>query len=78
MKLLLKMVVLLKCPNSPCPYGRGRWKGTFTHYGDYSLVDLNRAGTPLIEIVSEQNIHSAAEARAYAIELYRRMTYMRV
>ena len=49
--------------------------GKLTHYGDYSLVDLNRAGTPLIEIVSEPDIHSAAEARAYAVELYRRMTY---
>ena len=42
--------------------------GKLTHYGDYSLVDLNRAGTPLIEIVSEPDIHSAAEARAYATE----------
>ena len=49
--------------------------GKLTHYGDYSLVDLNRAGTPLIEIVSEPDIHSAAEARAYATELYRLMTY---
>ena len=49
--------------------------GKLTHYGDYSLVDLNRAGTPLIEIVSEPDIHSAAEARAYAVEIYRRMTY---
>ena len=49
--------------------------GKQTHYGDYSLVDLNRAGTPLIEIVSEPDIHSAAEARAYATELYRLMTY---
>ena len=31
----------------------------------HSLVDLNRAGTPLIEIVSEPDIRSAAEARAY-------------
>ena len=30
-----------------------------------SLVDLNRAGTPLIEIVSEPDMRSAAEARAY-------------
>ena len=49
--------------------------GKLTHYGDYSLVDLNRAGTPLIEIVSEPDIHSAAEAKAYATELYRLMTY---
>lgn len=49
--------------------------GKLTHYGDYSLVDLNRAGTPLIEIVSEPDIHSAAAARAYATELYRLMTY---
>lgn len=49
--------------------------GKLTHYGDYSLVDLNRAGTPLIEIVSEPDMHSAAEARAYATELYRLMTY---
>jgi aspartyl-tRNA(Asn)/glutamyl-tRNA(Gln) amidotransferase subunit B len=49
--------------------------GKLTHYGDYSLVDLNRAGTPLIEIVSEPDIHSAADAKAYAVELYRLMTY---
>lgn len=49
--------------------------GKLTHYGDYSLVDLNRAGTPLIEIVSEPDIHSPQEARAYATELYRLMTY---
>lgn len=42
---------------------------------DYSLVDLNRAGTPLIEIVSEPDMHSAAEARAYTRELYLRMRY---
>jgi aspartyl-tRNA(Asn)/glutamyl-tRNA(Gln) amidotransferase subunit B len=42
---------------------------------DYSLVDLNRAGTPLLEIVSEPEMHSAAEAKAYAKELYLRMKY---
>ncbi|HEX8389983.1 MAG TPA: Asp-tRNA(Asn)/Glu-tRNA(Gln) amidotransferase subunit GatB [Candidatus Saccharimonadales bacterium] len=40
-----------------------------------SLVDLNRAGTPLIEIVSEPDMHSPAEARAYVTELYRLMTF---
>ena len=42
---------------------------------DYSLVDLNRAGTPLIEIVSEPDIHSSEQAKAYAQELYHLMTY---
>lgn len=42
---------------------------------DYSLVDLNRAGTPLLEIVSEPDMHSAQEAKAYARELYLRMRY---
>lgn len=49
--------------------------GKLTHHGTHSLVDLNRAGTPLIEIVSEPDIHSAAAARAYAMELHRLMTY---
>lgn len=49
--------------------------GKLTHHGDYSLVDLNRAGTPLIEIVSLPDLHSAQEAKAYATELYRLMTY---
>ena len=51
--------------------------GKLTHPvgGSESFVDLNRAGTPLIEIVSEADIHSPAEARAYATELYRLMTY---
>lgn len=42
---------------------------------DYSLVDLNRAGTPLLEIVSEPEIHTAEEAKAYAQELYLLMRY---
>lgn len=42
---------------------------------DYSLVDLNRAGTPLLEIVSEAEMHTPAEAKAYAKELYLRMRY---
>lgn len=49
--------------------------GKLTHYADFSLVDLNRAGTPLIEIVSEPDMHSPAEAKAYATELYRLMTF---
>lgn len=49
--------------------------GKLTHHGDYSLVDLNRAGTPLIEIVSLPDIHSAHEAKAYAAELHRLMVF---
>ncbi len=49
--------------------------GKLTHYGTYSLVDLNRAGTPLIEIVSMPDIHSAAQARLYCEELHRLMMY---
>ena len=42
---------------------------------DYSLVDLNRAGTPLLEIVSRPEIESAAEAKAFARELWLTMKY---
>ncbi len=42
---------------------------------DYSLLDLNRAGTPLMEIVSEPDMRSAGEAKAYAQELYLIMRY---
>lgn len=50
-------------------------KSTHPAGTDYSLVDLNRAGTPLLEIVSEPDMHSAAEAKAYAHELYLLMRY---
>ncbi len=50
-------------------------KSTHPAGKDYSLVDLNRAGTPLLEIVSEPDMHSSAEAKAYARELYLRMKY---
>lgn len=42
---------------------------------DFSLVDLNRAGTPLLEIVSEPDMHTSAEAKAYARELYLLMRF---
>jgi len=50
-------------------------KSTHPAGKDYSLVDLNRAGTPLLEIVSEPDMHTAEEAKAYAKELYLRMRY---
>ena len=36
---------------------------------DYSLVDYNRAGIPLLEVVSEPDVRSAAQAQAYLHEL---------
>ncbi len=42
---------------------------------DYSLVDLNRAGTPLLEIVSRPDIKNPQEAKAFARELYLLMKY---
>jgi aspartyl-tRNA(Asn)/glutamyl-tRNA(Gln) amidotransferase subunit B len=50
-------------------------KNTHPDGADYSLVDLNRVGTPLLEIVSEPEIHSAIEAKAYVRELYLLMKY---
>ena len=50
-------------------------KSTHKEGKDYSLVDLNRAGTPLLEIVSEPDMHSSEEAKAYAHELYLLMKY---
>ncbi len=49
--------------------------GKLSHFGDYSLVDLNRAGTPLIEIVSDPDMHSPQAAKAYAEELHKLMIY---
>lgn len=45
-------------------------KSTHPEGKDYSLVDLNRAGTPLLEIVSEPDIHSSKEAKEYAHQLW--------
>src|SRR5438094_8627754 len=39
------------------------------HGADYSLVDYNRSGVPLVEIVSAPDIGSAEQARAYVSEL---------
>jgi aspartyl-tRNA(Asn)/glutamyl-tRNA(Gln) amidotransferase subunit B len=39
------------------------------HGADYALVDYNRAGVPLVEIVSEPDLRSSEDARAYVNEL---------
>lgn len=43
--------------------------GKLTHVGDGSLVDYNRAGVPLLEIVTEPDIFNSEEAEAYARKL---------
>jgi len=43
--------------------------GKLIHQGDTSLVDLNRVGTPLMEVVSEPDFQTPAEAKAYLQEL---------
>ena len=49
--------------------------GKLTHFDNYSLVDLNRVDTPLIEIVSMPDIHSAKDAHDYCNELWRLMIF---
>ena len=49
--------------------------GKNTHTGEYSYVDLNRQGTPLIEIVSKPDIASADEAVAYLESLRQRIQF---
>lgn len=45
--------------------------GKLVHVKDDTLVDFNRCGTPLLEIVTEPDIHSPREARAFMQELQR-------
>ena len=45
-------------------------------YEDYSAIDLNRAGTPLLEIVSEPDMRSAKEAVAYAKKIHALVQYI--
>jgi aspartyl-tRNA(Asn)/glutamyl-tRNA(Gln) amidotransferase subunit B len=49
--------------------------GKLNHFASESLIDFNRAGTPLMEIVSEPALHSAEEAFAYLTSLKQTMIY---
>ena len=46
--------------------------------GQHSLVDLNRAGVPLLEIVTEPDLHTADEVRAYGVQLRAVLRYLGV
>ncbi len=48
------------------------------HRGDYSLVDVNRSGVPLMEVVSEPELSSPEEARDYLIRLRNILRYLGV
>ena len=50
--------------------------GKNMHEGEYSKVDLNRAGTPLLEIVSEPDMRSSDEAIAYLKKLHSIVKYL--
>src|SRR5215475_3767440 len=48
------------------------------HHDGYSLIDVNRAGTPLMEIVSEPDMRSPEEARLYMQKLREILVYLGV
>jgi aspartyl-tRNA(Asn)/glutamyl-tRNA(Gln) amidotransferase subunit B len=53
--------------------------GKNTHtMGNFSAIDLNRAGTPLLEIVTEPDMNSPEEVRALAVELQKLVRYLGV
>ena len=52
--------------------------GSLIHEKDYSLVNFNRAGIPLMELATEPDINSAKEARRFAEELHLIMHYLNV
>ena len=45
-------------------------------YDDYTAIDLNRAGTPLLEIVSDPDMSNAKEAVAYAKKIHSLVQYI--
>lgn len=51
-------------------------KSIHDQHNDYSLIDLNRAGTPLVEIVSEPELRSGEEAAIYLAEVRRLVQYL--
>lgn len=52
--------------------------GKSTHHGEYSLINLNRAGTPLLEIVGKPELHTPEEASLYLRKLHAILVYLGV
>jgi aspartyl-tRNA(Asn)/glutamyl-tRNA(Gln) amidotransferase subunit B len=52
--------------------------GKSTHHSDGSRVDLNRAGVPLVEIVSEPDLRSASEAAAYLRAVHQALVFAEI
>ncbi len=52
--------------------------GRLVHDGGHSLIDYNRAGRPLMELVTEPDIHSAEEALTFAKELQLVLRYLNI
>lgn len=52
--------------------------GKSTHHGEHTLINLNRAGIPLLEIVSEPDMRTAAEAAEYARTIRNIVRYLDV
>jgi aspartyl-tRNA(Asn)/glutamyl-tRNA(Gln) amidotransferase subunit B len=52
--------------------------GKLSHADGHSSIDYNRSGVPLLEIVTEPDMRSAEEARAYATKLHAILRYLEV
>lgn len=52
--------------------------GKLSHADGYSFIDYNRSGVPLLEIVTEPDMHSPEEVKAYATKLHAILRYLEV
>jgi aspartyl-tRNA(Asn)/glutamyl-tRNA(Gln) amidotransferase subunit B len=52
--------------------------GKLSHADGYSFIDYNRSGVPLLEIVTEPDLRSSEEAKAYATKLHAILRYLDV